>query len=79
MMNMETRAKLVLSFREEEWDHLSQLREQKLVAAAQRPSRHARLLRASGGFLIAAGNSLQHLAGMSVPVNSDRRQVGEPC
>lgn len=76
MLNTELRAKVSLSFPEDRWDHLAQLREHELRQTAERGSGRTRLMRASGAMLIAAGGRLQRLAGVPA-VEFERRQLGE--
>ena len=77
MLRPDIQAEIILSFQEERRRLFMQMRVQQRAMAALQPSRRARLLRASGHALIAAGYTLHRLAGESMAADYDRRPLGE--
>lgn len=75
MLPLNVRAKIILSD-EAAWDQLAQLGERRAMLETQRPSLRARLMRASGGALIAAGSALQRLGGVPA-LEFERPRAGE--
>lgn len=77
MLPIDLQAEIIHSFQEEKRQRLLEMRRREQAIADQRPSWRARTLRASGNVLIAAGRSLQRLAGGPITVEFERRPMGK--
>jgi len=76
MLHPDIQAEIILSFQEEKRQELARSREKRQSLAPVNRPRRARLMRASGAFLIAAGGALLRLSGASAVGEAERR-LGE--
>ena len=73
MLPIDVQAELIKSFQNEKRQRYAEMKEQQRVASPAPVSWRARLLRASGSALIAAGRAMQRAAGSPLAAEYDPR------
>jgi hypothetical protein len=77
MLPIDVQAEIIRSIQEEKRQRLMEMRQRERTIAGRRSSWRARVLRAGGNVLIAAGRNLQRMAGGPIAVELERRPVTE--
>lgn len=73
MLPIDVQAELIKSFQEEKRQRYAEMTEQQRAASPAPAAWRARLLRASGSALIAAGRAMQRAAGLPLAAEYDPR------
>lgn len=76
MLPIDVQAELILSFQEEKRQRFVERHNQHNALSGRQLTRRARLLRAGGNALIAAGQGLQRAAGVPLVGEVDSRRLG---